>query len=153
MSHKLFVIGQFIFVALFLAGIFMFYPRAHVDVNGNTVNIESINAHVIIISINPDFSNPRYVDVADNVSFNLRPGTYYWKASNGVLESLSNEFEIESEVGLQILDKGNEKELKNVGNVKVNVTKNKDGTFVGHIILEPDQEEEIEGGEYVGRQN
>ena len=51
MNHKLFVIGQTIFISLFLAGVFVFYPRAHIDVSGNTVNIKSINAHVIIISI------------------------------------------------------------------------------------------------------
>ncbi len=153
MNHKIFIIGQAAFLILFVVGIFIFYPRANVNVSGNIVNIKTSNANVIILSSNPDFSNPRYVDVKENVSFNLRPGTYYWKASNGVLESFSNKFKIESEVGLRILEKDGKEELKNVGNVKVNVTKTKEGGFVGHIILEPDNSEEIkDGGQYVGKQ-
>ena len=152
MNHKLFIIIQAIFVVLFLVGVFAFYPRADVKVNGNTVNIKSINANVIIISANSDFSNPRYIDIKENASFNLRPGKYYWKAGNGVIESFGKEFMIDSEVGLEIIEKDNGDELKNVGNVKVNVTKTKDG-FVGHIILEPEESEEInKGGEYAGRQ-
>ena len=34
--------------------------------------------------------------------------------------------------------------MKNVGDVKVNVTKTKEGGFVGYIILEPDESEKID---------
>jgi len=41
-----------------------------------------------------------------------------------------------------------------VGNVMLNVTRNKEGMMVGYIILEPNDSEEIENsGEYAGRQN
>lgn len=151
-THKFFIIGQAVFITLILSGIFILYPRADFELNGNKVNFKSINANVIILSSNPDFSNSRFVDIIENVSFNLRPGVYYWKAGNGIIESFSNEFKIESEVGLQIIEKDDEKELKNVGNVKVNVSRNNDGVFVGRIILEPEEKEKIEEGEYVGRQ-
>src|SRR3989344_1449926 len=104
MRHKLFITVQLVFVALILVGVLMFYPRAELNLNGNKVVFKSINANVVILSSSPDFSNPRYVDINDSVSFNLKPGVYYWKASNGILESFSGEFRIDSEVGLQILD-------------------------------------------------
>ncbi|MDO8508516.1 MAG: hypothetical protein Q7S27_02410 [Nanoarchaeota archaeon] len=152
MNHKLFIIAQGTFIAIFLIAIVIFYPRASLELEGNKVSFKAINANVIILSSNPDFSNPRYVDIKENVSFNLRPGVYYWKAGNGIIEGFSEEFKIDSEVGLQILEKKDGEELKNVGNVKVNVTKNKDGSFVGHIILEPEESEKIKEGEYVGRE-
>ena len=156
MKHKMFIICQAIFVVATLAAILVFYPRASLDLIGNKASFRSLNANVIIISSNPDFSNPRYVDINDSASFNLKPGTYYWKASNGVIEGLSKKFRIDSDIGLKIVEKDNEHELKNVGDVRVNVTKTKNGTFVGYIVLEPEESEEIENEEdkaYTGRQD
>ena len=154
MKHKWFILGQFIFLLLILIAIFIFYPRMDIDLEGNKVSFKSINANVIILSNNPDFSNPRYVDIEDNVTFNLKPGTYYWKASNGIIESFAEEFRIDSELGLEILEKNDSYELKNVGDVRINVSKTSEGRFVGRIILEPEQAEEIENqGVYTGRQN
>jgi len=65
---------------------------------------------------------------------------------------LKNEFTIETEVGMKI-ERENESELVNVGNVKINVTRSKSGMMVGHIILEPNASKKIEDkGEYAGRQ-
>ncbi len=154
MRHKWFILGQLILVALFLVAVFIFYPRANLELNGNTVMFSSGNAKLIIISNNPDFSNPRFVDIEENVSFNLKPGTYYWKASNGIIEGFSDEFTIDSDVGLQIIEKDGNYTLKNVGDVKINVSKTKDGGFVGRIILEPDDISDIENkGVYAGRQD
>ena len=153
-AHKIFIVAQIAFAIIVVIALFILYPRAKLDLEGNIVNFNTINANVIILSANPDFSNPRFIDIESNVSFNLKPGKYYWKAGNGIIEGLSKEFEIKSEVGLSIIEKGNGKEIQNVGNVKVNVSKTADGSFVGHIILEPDEGEEIENeGEFTGRQN
>lgn len=154
MKHKLFIIVQLILVVAVLVGIFVLYPRASLELSGNTVRFSAGNARLIVLSNSPDFSNPRYIDIKDNVTFNLKPGTYYWKASNGIIESFSDEFRIDSEVGLQILEKNDSYELKNVGDVKINVSRTSDGRFVGRIILEPEQAEEIENeGVYTGRQD
>ena len=121
------------------------------DLNEDSVSFKSINANAIIISSSPDFSNPRYVEVEDNLSLNLKPGTYYWKASNDLLNGFGRSFVVESEVGLDIEDD----ELTNTGNVILNITETEGGFLVGHIILGPDESSEIENkndGEYVGRQ-
>ena len=154
MRHKIFIVAQVAFILIILGVLLILYPRARLELDGNKVNFNSINANIIILSANPDFSNPRYIDIEENISFSLKPGRYYWKAGNGIIESLSKEFEIDSEIGLRILEKNDSYELQNVGNVKVNITKTKDGGFVGHIILEPEESEEIDNtGEFVGRQN
>jgi|SRR3989344_3034571 len=143
---------------IFLIGIFIFlylsYPKANVNVNGNVVGFESINAEYIIISENSDFSNPGYINFSEfkTQTFDLKPGKYYWKASNGIIKGFEKEFEVSSEVGLKIDGEGNETNLVNIGNVKVNVTK-EGGVIVGHIILEPEESEKIEDkGEYAGRE-
>jgi len=156
MKNKRIVMAQTIFLVLVLSVVYFLYPRINVSVDDEWVRFNSINAKVIMISDNPDFSNPRYLDLEqeNDISLNLKPGKYYWKADNGIIESLGKEFVIDSEVGLGIERDEDGSELMNVGNVKINVTKREGGGMVGHIILEPDESEDIEDKEekYVGRE-
>jgi len=153
--HFKIIAVQMIFLLGVALAVYFLYPRTDVSIDGTVVKFKSINANVIIISENPDFSNPRYLDFEErkNISFSLKPGTYYWKASNGYIEGLKKEFTIDSEVGLKIDVAENGTKLANIGNVKLNVSKNSEGMMVGHIILEPEEEKEIDNsGEYAGRQ-
>ena len=145
--------GLFLF---FIAGlIYYFYPTTNATVDKDWVNFNSINAKVIMISENPDFSNPRYLDLTQrkNISLNLNPGTYYWKSDNGIIEGLRHKFIVISEVGMKTDKSDNKTDLVNIGNVKINVTRNKEGVLAGNVILSPEQYEQIEdSGNYVGRQ-
>ena len=156
-KHIKIIALQVIFLVAVAGVLYLVYPKANIEIKGTLVIFNSVNANVIIISENPDFSNPRYLDFESrkNITFDLKPGTYYWKASNNLIEGLSKEFKIESEVGMKIdVIEGDEAKLSTVGNVKLNVTRNKEGMMVGYIILEPNDSEEIENsGEYAGRQN
>ena len=158
-KHIKIIAIQAVFLIVVLVGLYFIYPKASMELQGNSVNLKSINAHVIVLSENPDFSNPRYLEIneGENISFNLNPGTYYWKSDNGMIQGMKNKFTIESEVGLGINreNETGESDLVNIGNVKINVTKSKEGVMVGHIILEPEKSEKIEdtNEEYVGRQN
>ncbi len=152
---KILVVLQAVLVIGVLSGVYFLYPKISMNVEGTVVNFQRINANVIIISENPDFSNPRYLDFEgrDNISFSLKPGTYYWKASNEYLEGLKKDFTIDSEVGMKVEVDEKGSKLINVGNVILSVIRNKEGVMVGHIILEPNSSEEIENsGEYVGGQ-
>ena len=156
-QHMKIIIGQVIFIVLALALVFMLYPKTSMGVNGNAVSFNSGNADVIIISENPDFSNPRYLDFGNesNLSFSLKPGTYYWKPANNFILGMAKKFTIESGVGMKIEKQGNESDLVNAGDVKINVTKTKEGITIGYIILEPEEGEMIEDSEdinYTGRQ-
>lgn len=156
MKHRIIIAMQAVFLILVFSVLYLLYPRVNVEVDKDWVKFNSINAKVIMISENPDFSNPRYIEIEKgrNLSFNLKPGTYYWKPDNGIVSGLKNEFKIEPEVGMKLEKEENETNLVNVGNVKLNVTKNKEGVMVGHIILEPEQAEKIEdSGVYIGRED
>jgi hypothetical protein len=145
------MVAQLLFISIVLVVVLVVYPKVEADLNEDSVSFKSINANAIIISSSPDFSNPRYVEVEDNLSLNLKPGTYYWKASNDLLNGFGRSFVVESEVGLDIEDD----ELTNTGNVILNITETEGGFLVGHIILGPEESSEIENkndGEYVGRQ-
>lgn len=155
---KIIVVSQIILLAAALIAMYFLYPRTDFTLEGTLVRFSSLNANVIIISENPDFSNPRYLDFGErnNLSFDLKPGKYYWKASNNFIEGLKKEFVIQSEVGMKVdIKEGtNQTRLANIGNVKINVTKNKQGMMVGYIILDANQSEEIENsGIYTGREN
>lgn len=156
MKTKKIIIMQVISLAVVVIVLYFLYPKANLDVERNSVNFKSINANVIIFSENPDFSNPKYIEIREkkSLSFNLEPGTYYWKASNNFIEGLQKSFTIPSEVGLGINEEPESEnaELVNIGNVKVNVTKSKEGVMVGYIILEPNESEKAEPAEYTGRQ-
>jgi hypothetical protein len=154
-KHMKIIMAQMIFLVVILSVVYILYPRTEIILNKDFISFNSINANVIIISENPDFSNPKYLDLSErkNISLSLEPGTYYWKSDNGVIQGLKKEFTIESEVGLNINREENKTDLINVGNVKINVTKDDKGTIVGHIILGPEESEKIEdSGEYTGRQ-
>lgn len=154
-KNKTIIALQIIFLFAVFLIIFLIYPKANVSIHGNLVKFSSENADVIIISENPDFSNPRYLDLKEikNMALDFQPGKYYWKPYNEIVEGFAREFDIESEVGLKINKTENESNLVNIGNVKINVTRTKAGVMVGRIILEPKQAEKIEdSGQYVGRQ-
>jgi len=153
MNSRIKIIGiQLILLAAVMAAVYFAYPRINLSVQGNSIYIEPENANIIIISENPDFSNSKYINIGKNLSLTLKPGTYYWKSGNGIIEGFENKFVIESDVGLKV-EKENDTELVNIGNVKINVSKTKEGVLVGHIILEPNQSEKIEdAGRYTGGQ-
>ena len=153
--HRNILIVQLAIIVLIVVAIYILYPKVNVDANGTLVKFGAINANVVMLSENPDFSNPRYLDFneREDITFDLSPGKYYWKPSNNLISGLKRKIVINSEIGIGINRSENETNLKNIGNVKINITENKDGIMVGHIILEPNEEEEIEDkGEYTGRQ-
>jgi len=156
-KHIKIITIQIIFLALIVFALYFIYPKTTINVSGETLNIKTINGNVVAISEDKEFSSPRYFEVSKNkgILVDLPPGKYYIQSSNGVLKGLKKEIVIDSEVGMNINRKENDSELVNIGNVKINITKNKDGGITGHVVLEPDQIEKIEeqlNESYVGRQ-
>jgi len=145
---------QLAIITAVVLAVYILYPKTELKVNGTEISFRKINANVIAISENPDFSSPRYIDFEDEtINLSLNPGTYYWKASNSYIEGIAQEFTIESEVSMKVDIEDNATKLVNIGNVKLNVTKSKEGMMVGYITLEPTEKEEIVNeGEYLGRQ-
>ena len=153
MKNKI-IIGELVFLILIITAIYVFYPKVDYDINGEVIRFNSINSDVVIFSESPDFSNPRYINFENEETYvRLDPGKYYWKAANNFVKGFKNEIEIDSEVGLEIDRDDEDAEIKNIGNVKINITKTDDGITIGHIILDPLESEKIEDiGEYTGRE-
>ena len=150
--HKKIIILQAVFIIGILLVLYLLYPKTKAEILGNTIAFDNDNAKFLIISENSDFSNARYIEIKENLSLSLKPGTYYWKTSNGVIESITRKFVIESEIGMKIDSNENESQIVNIGNVVMNVSKNKDGVMIGNIVLEPEEKEKIENADYAGRQ-
>ena len=146
---------QVLLLAVLFLGIFMLYPRVDYSLNNNFLHFSSINANVIMISKSPDFNDTRYIDLrsVDDVSINLEPGKYYWKPYNSFIEGRVKEIEIDPFVTLGINDDGENDTLVNLGNVRLNVTKGKDGKMVGRVILDPEESDTDESAdEFIGRE-
>ena len=81
----------------------------------------------------------------------MEPGKYYWKADNGYIKSFVKKFVVDSRVALS----ADNEELMNVGDVKLNITKLKNGSFIGEIYLSPHDSVDINVSdvEYRGRQD
>jgi hypothetical protein len=130
MKYMKIVIMQVIILMVIVGGILMFYPRADIGLEGNLVSFDSINANVIEISDNPEFNNSRFLDLREeNVSFRLVPGTYYWRAYNGVLEGMVHEFVISENETENIVTK----------DAMLKVEKDEKGGFTGKIVLEDEE--------------
>lgn len=100
------------------------------------------NGDEVILSVDENFSNP--VILTEDKEVKLAPGVYYWKVKNDFRESDVSMFTVESNVALNLYRKNDSYELRNVGNVDLNVTEKKEG-ITGGIILEINELKEVKG--------
>ena len=154
MKHK-FVFIQVIALVLLFGTVFALYPKVSVSLNEDKVTFYSIGSNTIEISKNGDFSNSKFIGVDKSATIKLEPGEYYWKASNSFIQSFEKKIVVDSKVALNFEESDEGDKLRNVGNVKINVTKTENGSFVVFIYLSP-YDEFIENNEsgykYEGRE-
>lgn len=129
----------FAFVFLYKIAPRINYPNDGSLLNGNMVKFDFENSKAILIDDNPEFSSPINIDAEKikDVFISFPPGTYYWKGV-GILETEPKKFTINSNVGLEIQD--NQTNLKNVGNVALNVSIEDENGLSGLTILDVDIE-------------
>lgn len=107
----------------------------------------------ILIDDNMQFTSPQIIEVRDNLVISLAPGIYYWKVQ-GALESEVRELTIESKVDLKIKHiEGDRYDVVNSGNTELNVGIFENGSLTGNVILGTDDNAEVSGTEFVGREN
>jgi hypothetical protein len=110
-------------------------------------------ADLILIDDNLDFSSPEKIYAEDDLIINLKPGKYYWKIE-GVLESEVRELTIQSEVNLKLNNaKNGNYEVLNGGSVKLDVDIYNGGNLVGRTVLDIDENKEVSGTKFLGREN
>lgn len=109
-------------------------------------------ADTILIDDNLEFSSPLELHAENNLIVNLKPGKYYWKI-RGARESKVNTLTIVSEIDLRLRESGEQYELVNAGNSKLNVDVYNGSTLTGNLILEKDKSQNATGTLFVGSEN
>ncbi|MBS3089883.1 hypothetical protein J4461_03335 [Candidatus Pacearchaeota archaeon] len=105
----------------------------------------------ILIDDNADFSSPERIFFEDNLSINLKPGMYYWRAE-GIINSKIYKLKVDSSVNLELKKSENSYELFNAGNVPINVTFFDNESIVSTNIIVIDGKEEVVGNGILGRE-
>ena len=160
--HKKYIIAvDFVLVVgtlLLIAGLvgyaqpLVIAPLDDLTTTDGSVLFEFEKADLILIDDNLDFTSPTEIYVEDNLVINLKPGVYYWKVE-GALQSSVRKLTIQSEVDLKIKEIGDKYELVNSGNTRLNVDIYEAGELIENIILGVDEEEEVSGTKFVGRED
>jgi len=139
--------------AIFLVGVFVYlffatapsqiYPLSGMAIIESDFVFEIENGEEVLISFDEDFTEPIVLNESSDITF--PPGIYFWKVVRGFRESEVKNFTIQGHVSLDIIERKENYELYNSGNVDLNVTEKKKGRITSIIIL-PDESEEIDIG-------
>ncbi len=145
-------IGAVIFIIVFLI---LLYPRVGIEKNSDIVRFYStlsLMENGIEISKSKDFSNSGVLEVGSEKIVKLEPGEYYFRPYNKLLRGFVRKLIVDSDVSLTV---GEDYEVRNVGNVKINVKRTNDGNYVGVVQLSPNEGflEDQSGVDYEGRQD
>lgn len=148
------VVGTIIFLAGFVnyARPLVIAPLDNLETTNTSVLFEFERGNVILIDDNLEFSSPDKIYAKDDLIINLKAGKYYWKIE-GVFDSNVREFTILSEVNLKLKRVDDKYRIVNAGNVELDVEIYENRSKVSNIILDIDEEREVSGTKFVGREN
>jgi len=125
-------------------------PEDGLETTSTGVLFEFSNAEVILLDDNLEFSSPEKIYAEDNLVINLKPGRYYWKVV-GLSDSEIRELTIKCKIDLRLKETSDGKyEVVNAGNVGLDVEIFSKGTFLGRVILEPEEASLEEGDKFIG---
>jgi len=111
--------------------------------------------NILLVDDNIEFSTPQEFKVQENVQITLEPGVYYWRViGEGNKKSEIREFTVQSRIELKLRKSqvGEGYEVVNAGNTKLNVDIYQGGQLTGKIVLDTNQEENVQGNKFIGRQ-
>jgi len=130
-------------------------PTDELSTTNTAVLFSFEKANLILIDDNLEFSSSEEIYVEDNLVINLKPGVYYWKVV-GALPSEVRKLTIESEVDLKLrraAGKDESYEIVNSGNTELNVDVYQGEKLAGNVILGFDENKEVSGTKFVGRED
>ena len=158
----IFDIAMIVGTLLIMAGLYGYYdytkpvllsPEDDLITKDTNVLFEFEKAGVILIDDNLDFTSPEKIYAEDNLVINLKPGIYYWKLE-GVLSSEIRKLTIQSEVDLKLRESsdGDNYEIVNAGNTKLNVDIYENEEYKESIKVGVDESKEVSGTKFIGEQ-
>jgi len=130
-------------------------PLNEENTTNSTVLFELKNADYILIDDNINLTSPEKIFVKDNISINLKPGTYYWKIK-GMTESEIRKLTIISSVDLRLRKVENNSEnnqiyeVVNSGSEILNVDVYENDNLTGNFILNPEETINDSGNKFIG---
>jgi len=124
-------------------------PVDDFETTSSSVLFEFSGGNKILLDDNLEFSSPEEIYAEDDLVINLKPGVYYWKVV-GIGSSEVRELTIKSVVDLRLQEIDGGYEVVNAGNVGMDVDVYSHGVFVGKVVLEPEELEELEGDKFIG---
>ena len=145
------IIGKIFIVLelLFVIGVFTYFlinsPQAIAptgDIITDNFTFEFKNARELLISTNPEFTNP--IILKKDFKINLPPGTYYWKVRGLIRESEVRNFTIKTRAEFILNESKTRYKLTNLGNVILNITEKSHNKTIGELIINVGESKEVE---------
>jgi len=128
-------------------------PTNEYESTESLVLFEIENADKLQIDTDVNFTNPRTYNLNNNLSLNLQPNTYYWKAI-GVKESEIRKLTIIDAVVLNIIKKENGYDVVNAGSVVLNVeVYDNESNLLENKNLQPAEKFNSNSTKFIGGQN
>ena len=87
------------------------------------------NAREVVLSVDYNFTHPIILNPDTEVT--LVPGIYFWKVKNQFKESEINNFTLQSQVSLNLIETEGIYEIVNSGNVDLNIISEEEGFILG----------------------
>ncbi|MFB6246273.1 MAG: hypothetical protein ABEI74_01620 [Candidatus Pacearchaeota archaeon] len=136
---------ELVLLVVIVLVIFQLSPGASLNRQTGAASQEILkfkNAHAILIDDNSDFTSPQRIDGNKTT---LEPDKYYWKAIGLLGETKTGNFTIDSEVVINVKEKGNKTEVQNIGNVPVNITTREGKVVRSGLVVEEGSSLELNG--------
>ena len=112
---KLNIIWMSGILLVLMIGNILLEPIDNYETHSIVIRFSKLGLGNILVDDNPRFSSPLIVEAK---SIELDPGTYYWKTT-GISEI--RKFTIISDVGIEVKDRGDNREIRNVGNTDLDL--------------------------------
>lgn len=123
-----------------IVGNILVKPENNYETHSRLIEFNIIGLGKILVDDNPEFTSPLMLE--ESIA-ELDPGIYYWKVT-GLSEIRT--FKIISDVGIEIRDKGEKREIRNVGNSNLDLSFRKwpDFSITGSAVLDVKKKMEVD---------
>ena len=135
------------------------YPRNNEYLFDKNIELKwkgNYDTYILYIDEDKDFKSPTIKRVTENFYKinNLDFGTYYWKIETKKMRSATWKFVIDSKVAIDMIEKENMVEIKNVGNTNLNLELRNPitGLTIVDLPYQESKEFEKDNTTFVGKQ-
>ena len=161
MKNKIIIIVNLIVITILFTyfNILLEYPKNNEHLFDKNIELRwdgNYNEYILYIDEDKDFKSSTIKKVTGNFYKinNLDFGTYYWKIETKKMRSATWKFVIDSKVAIDMIEKENMVEIKNVGNTNLNLELRNPitGLTIVDLPYQESKEFEKDNTTFVGKQ-